>query len=124
MKWNLKIITSLVFILILILSSFNLSAQLPKSIFEDVWVDGIFEGTISIGKSNGDITGMINLGRSSKEGVFHASIIINNESYNAKGWFRDKLLYGFFKRGIISIPMIGLIEIERSSFKVDLLIPN
>ena len=124
MKWNLKIITSLVFILILILSSFNLSAQLPKSIFEDVWVDGIFEGTISIGKSNGDITGMINLGRSSKEGVFHASIIINNESYNAKGWFRDKLLYGFFKRGIISIPMIGLIEIERSSFKVALLIPN
>ena len=124
MKWNLKIITSIIFVLIIIISSFNINAQLPKSISEDIWVDGIFEGTITIGKSNGDITGMINHGRSSTNGVFQATILINDESFEAKGWFKNNLLYGVFKKGIFSIPLIGLIEIHRSAFKLYLIIPN
>jgi len=124
MKWNLKIITSQVFIIILILSSFNVIAQLPKSVSEDVWVDGIFEGTITLGNSNGIITGLMNLGRSSTKGVFQATILINDEPYDAKGWFKDNFLYGIFKNGIISIPIVGLIEMNRSTFETYLIIPN
>ena len=65
MKSNLKILTSLGFIIILIISSCNVNAKLPKSISDDIWVDGIFEGKILINDLDGNISGMINLGRSS-----------------------------------------------------------
>ena len=124
MKWNLRILISIGFIIILILSSYNINAIFPKSISDDIWADGFFNGKISIRNLHGNISGMINLGRSSKKGVFQAKIFFNNELYDAKGWFKEKLIYGTFKNNLISIPLIGLIDLKKSSFEVSLIIPN
>jgi hypothetical protein len=124
MKWNSKILISISFIIILIISSYNINAKLPKSISEDIWADGFFEGKITIRNLDGNISGMINLGRTSKNGVFQAKIFFNNKSYDAKGWFKEKIIYGTFKNDLISIPMIGFIDLKKSSFEVSLIIPN
>ena len=110
--------------LIIICSSLNISALLPKSITDDIWADGKFEGLIKIGESTGNITGMMNLGRDSTKGVFKATIQIGDVACEAKGWFREPLIFGFFKKGSISIPIFGNIVLQRSSFKANLIIPN
>jgi hypothetical protein len=100
------------------------SAILPKSISEDIWVDGEFEGKIYLGRSEGEIKGELNHGKSSSKGVFQATIFINNQQYQAKGWFKNILLYGIFKKNGISFPLIGLIDLHRNTFKAYLRIPN
>jgi len=121
---NLKIITYLGLSLIIICSSLNISALLPKSITDDIWADGKFEGIIKIEESTGNITGMMNLGRDSTKGVFKATIQIGDVTFEAKGWFREPLLFGFFKKGSISIPIFGDIVLQRSSFEANLIVPN
>ena len=124
MKWNIKILISIFFIIILIISSYNFTAEFPKSISDDIWPDGIFEGKISNKNLEGNISGMINFGRSSKMGVFQAKIFFNNGPYNAKGWFREKLLFGFFKKDTFTFPLIGIIDKNQFSFNVRLIIPE
>ena len=121
---NLKIITYLGLSLIIICSSLNISALLPKNITDDIWTDGKFEGIIIIGESTGNITGMINLGRESTEGVFISTIQMSDEIFKAKGWFRESLLFGFFKKGSILIPILGNIVLQRSSFEATLILPK
>jgi len=111
-------------ILIIICSSLNISALLPKSITDDFWADGKFEGIIKLGESTGNITGMMNLGRDSSKGVFIATIQIDEVTFEAKGWFRETLLFGFFKKKSISVPIFGNIILQRSSFEVNLTVPN
>jgi len=121
---NLKIITYLGLSLIIICSSLNISALLPKNITDDIWTDGKFEGIIKIGESTGNITGMINLGRESTKGVFISTIQMSDEIFKAKGWFRETLLFGFFKKGSILIPILGNIVLQRSSFEATLILPK
>jgi hypothetical protein len=121
---KIKIIISICLFIIILFSSLNVNAILPKSINNDIWSDGVFEGTIKLGKSYGNITGMINLGRSSKKGVFQSTINVDNTSYEAKGWFINTIIFGNFMNGFIKIPFFGRIDINRSSFEVDLIIPK
>lgn len=121
---KLKILISFGIIFLLLFLPLNVSALLPKSIDDDIWVDGQFEGTISIGKSSGRISGMINFGRSSSNGVFKATINIDNEIYDAKGWFINKMVFGFYKNSIISYPLIGKISLNYSSFKMEMKLPQ
>ena len=96
---NLRYILSFGLILFLIFSSLNVIAILPKSIDDDIWVDGKFEGIITTDESSDNIIGTINLGRSSTIGEFKANLIIDDISYEAKGWFRGKILFGFYNKG-------------------------
>ena len=124
MKFKLKFILTFLIITIMILSSINLAAQLPKDLNDDVWVDGVFDGEINIGDTNGYINGILNHGRTSKKGVFQASINLGDQIYEANGWFKNSLIYGFFKDESLSMPFIGFIDIERSVFNAKLIIPN
>ena len=123
---NIKIKTIFIvgFFLIMVLSSSSLHAKFPKSISEDIWVDGTFNGEILFGELNGDISGLINLGRSSSRGVFQSTILLDNKSYESRGWFREKLLFGFFKKDTFTFPLIGIIDKNQFSFNVRLIIPE
>ena len=121
---KLRIIISLWLVLIIIFSSLNVSALLPRSIVDDVWTDGNFKGTIKFGESSGIITGKTNLGRSKTKGVFQFTILFDNMSYEGKGWFKETLLFGIINKGSIKIPLMGRIEFKRSSFEADLIVPS
>lgn len=121
---NLRMVVLIGFILFLVCSSMNVGAFSPKSISNDIWVDGVFEGEIKLVGSTGNITGMINLGRSSLDGVFQAEISIDDNFYEAKGHFRENLLFGTFKKKLITLPLIGFLDIHSSSFKVNLVVPS
>ena len=121
---NLKIILSIWFVIIILFSSLNVCALLPGSIVDDIWTDGKFEGTITFGESSGSIIGVTNLGRSSIKGVFQSKINIDNITYETKGWFLEKIIFGIILKGFIRLPLIGRIEFRRSSFEADLFIPR
>jgi hypothetical protein len=108
----------------MICSSQNINAIIPKNITDDIWTDGEFQGIIRIGESNGNITGQINLGRGSTNGVFKATIQIDNETYEAKGWFRKKIIIGLLKKDSIIVPIYGNILLQHSSFNANLIIPH
>ena len=124
MKLKIKYLITIFFIILIIISSIKVNAILPKSISEDIWIDGEFEGIIYLGRSEGEIIGELNHGRSSTKGVFQATISINNQQFEAKGWFKNRLLYGTFKKDGISFPLIGQNEIHHDRFKAYLQIPN
>jgi hypothetical protein len=124
MKIKRKYIITIFFIIILILSSFKVSSQLPKRISEDIWADGFFEGTIYFQKSEGKIIGELNHGKSSSKGVFQSNISINNNNFKAKGWFKDNCIYGSFNKNGLLLPLLGLIEINENNFKIYLIIPK
>ena len=121
---KLKRISIVGIILFLICSSLNVNAILPKSIDEDFWVDGFFEGTISLDGSEGVINGRINLARNSKNGVFQAEIILENISYESKGWFRENILFGVCSNNNQGFPLIGRLDLQRTNFDINLLFPK
>lgn len=120
---NLKNLIPIGLCCFLIITSANVTALLPKSINEDIWPDGIFEGTIELGNSQGSITGKLNFGRTSTKGVFEAFINLNNKTYEAKGWFRDTILYGLIKNEVIMIPIIGNLNLQQYEFTANLILP-